>query len=185
MSQASLGHGKELGEILSDGVVRLRPLRRGDLATHASGCDDVINGWVNGGRASTAEEHLAWLSRNALAWQNQDPVVDLAIERCDTGEHVGVVGIQRELPYLEQGEVNLTYSLYGGQRGRGFATAGVALAMRIAVDQHPVTAFLIRCSPENRSSAAVARRLGFSYVGCIVEESESLDRYVLTPCAAG
>ncbi|WP_158600570.1 GNAT family N-acetyltransferase [Tessaracoccus antarcticus] len=183
MSEESSGEGKGSNEILGDGTVRLRPLRPGDLTAHANGCDSVVNQWTNGGRVSTVEEHLAWLNRNARAWRDGGPVVDLAIELCDTGEHVGVVGVQRGLPYLDPGEVNLTYALYGGQRGRGFATAAVSLAMRLAVDQEPVTAFLIRCSPVNSSSAAVARRLGFSYVGCVVEGSEPLDRYVLSAAA--
>ncbi len=148
--------------------------------THANGCDDEVNAWSNGGRVSSLDQHLAWLERNARAWHDNEPVVDLAIERCDTGEHVGVVGIQRELPYLAPGEVNLTYALYGGQRGKGFVTAAVTLAMRIANEQGSVTAFLIRCSQENRKSAAVAERLGFSYVGCVVEDSEPLERYVLS-----
>lgn len=181
MSETHADHNRGSDEILSDGKVRLRPLRTADVQAHSTGCDEVVNAWTNGGRASTAEEHLVRLQRNSDAWSGQEPVVDLAIERCDTGEHVGVVGIQRGLPYLEPGEVNLTYALNGGQRGRGFATAAVKLAMRIAVGQEPVTAFLIRCSPENRRSAAVAQRLGFSYVGCIVEDSEPLERYIFSP----
>jgi len=153
--------------------------------THANGCDDEVNAWSNGGRVSSLDQHLAWLERNARAWYDNEPVVDLAIERCDTNGHVGVVGIQRDLPYLAPGEVNLTYALYGGQRGQGFVTAAVKLAMRIVVEQGSVTAFLIRCSQENRKSAAVAQRLGFSYVGCVVEDSEPLERYVLSPSSLG
>lgn len=86
--------------------VRLRPLSSADLRTHADGCDELVNRWSNEGRVSTDEEHLSWLHRQAAAWQAQDLVVDLAVEDAQTGEHFGVVGIQRGLPYLEPGEVN-------------------------------------------------------------------------------
>ena len=159
--------------------VRLRPLSEADLRTHAAGCDELVNRWSNDGRISTDEQHLAWLRRNADAWRDCGPVVDLAIEDAATGEHIGVVGIQRGLEYLQPGEVNLTYALYAGCRGRGYATAAVREAMRLAAEQGAVTRFLIRCDPANTASGAVARRLGFSYVGAITEPGGwTGDRYV-------
>ncbi len=163
----------------------LRPLRPDDLAAHASGCDDLVDRWVNGGRASTTEEHLAWLERMAHAWRAGADVVDLAVEDATTGEHVGVVGIQRGLSYLRPGEVNLTYTMYAGRRGRGYATAATRAAMQLAADQAPVTRFLIRCDPANHASAAVARRLGFRHVGIVAEpDGWSGDRYV-HECGSG
>ncbi|ANS80477.1 putative transferase [Serinicoccus hydrothermalis] len=160
-------------------AVLLRPLRPDDLAVHASGCDDLVDRWVNGGRTSTTEEHLAWLERMADAWRARADVVDLAVEDAATGEHVGVVGIQRGLSYLRPGEVNLTYTLYAGRRGCGHATAATRAAMRLAAAQAPVTRFLIRCAPANHASAAVARRLGFRHVGIVAEpDGWSGDRYV-------
>lgn len=166
----------------SDGLpqVRLRPLGPDDLAVHAAGCDDLVNRWSNDGQVSTDEQHLAWLERNAAAWAAQADVVDLAIEDESTGQHVGVVGLQRGLDYLLPGEVNPTYSLYQGRRGRGYATAAVRAAMRLAVAQWPVKRFLIRCDPANVASAAVARRLGFTSVGVVTEPGGwAGDRYVL------
>lgn len=136
---------------------------------HADGCDDLVNRWSNDGHTSTDAQHLAWLERSAAAWRAGDPVVDLAIEDADTGDHVGVVGIQRGLPFLQPGEVNLTYAVYAGRRGRGYATAGTLEAMRLAATQSAVSRFLIRCDPANVASGAVARRLGFAYLGRLAE----------------
>ncbi len=160
-------------------MVQLRPLSTSDLATHAAGCDDLVNRWTNDGHSSTQQQNRAWLARNEQAWRDRADVVDLAVEDADTGEHVGVVGIQRRLDYLEEGEVNLTYTLYAGRRGRGYATAAALAAMELALSQAPVRRFLIRCDPDNTPSGAVARRLGFQYVGAVVEpDGWRGDRYV-------
>lgn len=160
-------------------VVQLRPLSTSDLATHAAGCDDQVNRWTNDGHASTLAQHRSWLARNEQAWREHADVVDLAVEDADTGEHVGVVGIQRGLDYLDDGEVNLTYTLYAGRRGRGYATAATLVAMELALSQAPVRRFIIRCDPGNRPSGAVARRLGFQYVGAVAEpDGWQGDRYV-------
>lgn len=156
----------------------IAPLVTGGPATHADGCDQLVNLWSNGGRVSTDEEHLAWLRRNAAARQAQDPVVDLAVEDAQTGEHVGIVGIQRGLPYLKPSEVNLTYTLYAGRRGRGHACAAVLEAMGLAMTRPPVERFLIRCDPANVRSAALARRLGFCHRGSFTEpDGWTGDRY--------
>lgn len=160
-------------------AVRLRPLTPDDLAAHSRGCDDLVNHWVNDGRQSSDEQHLAWLHRQARAWRTNDDVVDLAVEDADTGAHVGVVGLQRGLDYLDPGEVNLTYALYAGHRGRGLATAAVVAAMELALTRGTVLRFLIRCDPGNHASAGVARRLGFRYVGRVAEpDGWAGDRYV-------
>lgn len=160
-------------------VVRLPPLSTSDLATHAAGCDDLVNRWTNDGRSSTLGQHRAWLARNEQAWRGHADVVDLAVEDADSGEQVGVVGIQRGLDCLNDGEVNLTYALYAGRRGRGYATAATHAAMELALSQAPVRRFLIRCDPDNKPSGAVARRLGFHYVGAVAEaDGWQGDRYI-------
>ncbi|MGG5258902.1 GNAT family N-acetyltransferase [Phycicoccus avicenniae] len=160
--------------------VRLRPLREDDLAVHAAGCDALVVRWSGGGRESTDEDHLRWLRANARAWSEGADLLDLAVEDALTGEHVGVVGIQRARPELEPGDVNLTYALYAGRRGHGYALAAVRAAMELAVERGPVRRFVIRCDPDNTASAAVARRAGFTPLGAIQEPDGSvLLRHVL------
>jgi lipoprotein-anchoring transpeptidase ErfK/SrfK len=105
---------------------------------------------------------------------------DLAVEDAASGEHVGVVGIQRRRPELEAGDVNLTYAVYAGRRGRGYATAAVRAAMVLALERGPVGRFVIRCDPANVDSAAVARRAGFIEHGPVAEpDGAALLRFTL------
>lgn len=149
--------------------VRLRPLREADLPAHVTGCDALVVRWSGGGEPSTEEEHRAWLRRNARAWTDDEDLLDLAVEDAVTGEHVGVVGIQRHRPELDEGDVNLTYAVYAGHRGRGYAAAAVRAAMSTAGTRGPVRRFVIRCDPENGASAAVAARAGFTAHGVVAE----------------
>ncbi len=150
-------------------TVRLRPLAESDLPVHAAGCDALVDHWTGGSRSSTEAEHLAWLRRNAAAWDERGDLLDLAVEDAATGEHVGVVGIQRRRPELEADDVNLTYAVYAGRRGHGHATAAVRAAMTLARERGPVGRFVIRCDPANVESAAVARRAGFTAHGPVTE----------------
>lgn len=152
--------------------VRLRPLRESDLPGHAAGCDALVDRWTNAGRRSSDAEHLAWLRANAEAWRAGGDLLDVAVEDAD-GEHVGVVGIQRRRPGLAADDVNLTYALYAGFRGRGYATAAVEAAMSLAMERAPVSRFVIRCDPANVASASVARRLGFEEHGLVEEPDGS------------
>lgn len=167
----------------SDGPdVTLRPLSVDDLDVHTAGCDALVDRWSNGGRTSTTDEHRAWLAHNAAAWVVGDDLIDVAVVDARTGEHVGVVGIQRRRPELEDGDVNLTYALYAGRRGRGYATAATRAAMDLARSREPVSRFVIRCDPANVASAAVARRLGFDDHGIVEEpDGERLHRFTCAP----
>lgn len=160
--------------------VRLRPLAEEDLAVHAAGCDALVVRWSGGGQESTEADHLRWLRANARAWGEDADLLDLAVEDALTGEHVGVVGIQRSRPELEPDDVNLTYALYAGRRGHGYAAAAVRAAMDLAVERGPVGRFVIRCDPDNTASAAVARRAGFTPLGAVREpDGTVLLRFVL------
>lgn len=134
--------------------------------------------WTNGGHASTDGQHLNWLCRQSVAWCDGSDVVDLGIELVSTGELAGVVGIQRRLPYLAEGQVNLTYAVYPPHRSEGVATRAVRLAMDVAASRWRVREIIIRCDPANEASSAVARTLGFVYLGRRAEEEGALDWYV-------
>ncbi|MBM6399286.1 GNAT family N-acetyltransferase [Phycicoccus sonneratiae] len=161
-------------------AVRLRPLSEDDLRVHAAGCDALVVRWSGGGQESTDEDHLRWLRANARAWREGGDLLDVAVEDVRSGEHVGVVGVQRHRPELEPDDVNLTYAVYAGHRGRGYATAAVSAAMALAAQRAPVRRFVIRCDPENRASAEVALRAGFEALGPVTEpDGSTLLRFVL------
>ena len=105
-------------------------------------------------------------------------VVDLGIELVTTGELAGVVGIQRRLPYLTESQVNLTYAVYPPHRSHGIATRAVRLAIDLAASRWPNPEFIIRCDAANEASAAVARALGFTYLGRRDEQEGIVDCYV-------
>jgi RimJ/RimL family protein N-acetyltransferase len=54
------------------------------------------------------------------------------------------------------------YLVDRGHTGQGLATEATAMALRAAFDGLGIARVLLRCSPENAPSVAVARRLGFS-----------------------
>ncbi len=94
-------------------------------------------------------------------------------------ELVGTVGIQSGMPYLRDGQVNITYGIYPASRGRGLATRSVLLAMRLAASRAPVQEFVIRVDPDNEASAGVARHAGFAYLRHTDDSEGILDWYVL------
>jgi RimJ/RimL family protein N-acetyltransferase len=57
--------------------------------------------------------------------------------------------------------VNVAYGLYPSWRGRGLATRAVLLASQYAASEGGQEA-VIQVEPENRASAAVAQRAGFT-----------------------
>jgi RimJ/RimL family protein N-acetyltransferase len=147
--------------LAADGVVALRPLAPPDADAHLAGIDEAVLRSLGTDRRPTADEVSAWLTDNARAWATGGPVVDLGLVEIASGELVGVVGFQRDLDHLAPGQVNLTYTLYAGRRGRGLASRGVDLVMTVAAGRADVEEFIIRVARWNRASSAVARRLGF------------------------
>ena len=69
--------------------------------------------------------------------------------------------------------------MYPTARGRGFATRAVTLACGFAAALPDIAEAVIRVDPRNATSAAVAVRAGFRYVGHRIEVREGgLDWYV-------
>ncbi len=149
--------------VISDEVIRLRPLAVEDVETHLAGCDRVMVDSLGGGELPTQAQVRRWLTTNASAWASDGPVVDLGIEDNATGALCGSVGMQRGLAYLEASQVNLTYSLYPPWRGRGYATRAVGLVMEVARHSADVDQFVIRAAAWNSASIRVAERLGFKF----------------------
>lgn len=150
-------------DLATDSAVLLRPLNAADGAAHFAGCDQEAFDRLSGGQRSTLAEMAAWADSNGQAWAAHSPVVDLGIIDRASGQLAGCVGIQRNLDYLQDGEVNLTYLIYPPWRGQGYATRAVVLAMDVAGEPGDVNRFIIRASPDNPASLSVARRAGFNY----------------------
>jgi RimJ/RimL family protein N-acetyltransferase len=81
----------------------------------------------------------------------------LMLERRDTGETVGQVGLNAGPLYPE---TELGWFVYEGHEGRGFATEGARGLRDWAFATLPVDSLVSYADRENAASHAVARRLG-------------------------
>ena len=142
---------------LSEGAVRLSPLDLADVAPHLAGEDTELVRWLSGG-TGTRRSVENYIRRCMAQWESGGPVHAFGIRVGP--ELAGTLEVQFDQPYLEAGEVNLSYGLYPEWRGRGLATRAVNLAGRYAAGQGAVRA-VIRTEAGNRPSAAVALRAGY------------------------
>lgn len=163
--------------LVTDEVIGLRPLSVQDTAAQMAGEDEEIVHWLSGGRASEQRQREFLLGAE-VAWREGAPVIDVGIDELASEELVGMVGIQSGMPYLRDGQVNITYGLYPRARGRGLATRAVLLAMRLASRRAPVREFVIRVNPDNAASARVARRAGYVFATHTDDDEGSLDWWV-------
>jgi RimJ/RimL family protein N-acetyltransferase len=81
----------------------------------------------------------------------------LMIDRRDTGETVGQVGISAGPLFPE---TELGWLLFAGHEGQGFATEAAIALRDWAFDRLPVTSLVSYTDPQNLASQAVARRMG-------------------------
>ncbi|SDE31445.1 GNAT family N-acetyltransferase [Glycomyces harbinensis] len=148
-------------EALTDGTVTLVPLGRADFDAHFAGEDEQLARWLSGG-PSTPEGLRDYLERCERWWEAGGPFHNFGIRTGAMLTLAGTVDVQVGMPYLAPGQVNLAYGLYPQWRGRGLATRAVELACDYAAGLGCAEA-VIRCAPENRRSAAVAERAGFTF----------------------
>src|SRR5919201_1339867 len=117
---------------LTDGTILLRPFRPEDAATHLTGEDAEQVRWLSGGRG-TLVRVLAWIEANQRQWQAGGPVFNFAIVNAATSTLLGMVEANtdyRRIAGLRQGDANISYGLYPGARGHGYASRAVALVGR-------------------------------------------------------
>jgi RimJ/RimL family protein N-acetyltransferase len=130
-------------QILTDGVVTLRPLGPGDSDMLVEGRDDEFFRWLGPGAGSPSPVGCVWVGDELVGWVDYDLPRD----------------------WLEPGEVNVGYYLFPAARGNGYASRAVELLL-LHLDRetsHRVATLLIH--PENTRSLRLARRLGFVQKG--------------------
>jgi RimJ/RimL family protein N-acetyltransferase len=81
----------------------------------------------------------------------------LMVDRIDTGDTVGQVGINAGPLFPE---TELGWLLYDGQEGHGFATEAATSLRDWAFARQAVDSLVSYTDPDNLASQAVARRLG-------------------------
>ena len=152
---------------LTDGVIRLRPFTRDDVDAHLAGDDEEQINWLNSGHPSTRQSVTDWIARNQHSWEHGGPVYNFGIFEIETATLVGMVEANadsQQLRGVNQGEANISYSLYPAGRGRGLASRAVGLVMRFLA-ANGFSAGIIRAEEANIRSVAVARRCGFEATG--------------------
>jgi RimJ/RimL family protein N-acetyltransferase/8-oxo-dGTP pyrophosphatase MutT (NUDIX family) len=149
---------------LSDGVITLRPWREEDIELSVAGHDDVIGHWLGNARAPTIADRRAlvgeWRTARAAGQQvaafvvvHQERVVG-NVEVTPAGASVGT----------------LSWTLYAGHRGYGYATRAVRILADWALTDTGQGGLGLgrleaTIEPENEASLRVATRSGLRREG--------------------
>jgi RimJ/RimL family protein N-acetyltransferase/ADP-ribose pyrophosphatase YjhB (NUDIX family) len=152
---------------LTDGVVTLRPFGESDVAAHLAGEDDEARLWYDhpgSTEAGMLEVVERWRregeagSRLAFAIRHEDSTVGNAELR-------------------PRGDIaSLSWMLYSGHRGRGFATRAVRLLVDHAFGELGVRRVEAEVDPRNLASQRVATRSGLRREGIRRLEPGMADR---------
>lgn len=163
----------------TDGIVTLRPLSLGDASDHLAGDDEENVRWLSGA-VSNIDTVTAWILRNQASWKSDGPIRNFGVRDTATDRLAG--NIEAAMNYdnligVNEGEANVSYSIFPEWRGRGYAARAVdvlcgylsGLGLRNAV---------IRVHPDNLRSIRVAEVALFRKTGIIEnEDSGSLVRF--------
>lgn len=124
---------------MSDGLVLIRPLERGDGALLIAGRDAEWKRFLGPGDDDPRPAACIVVDGTVVGW------VDYDVDRA----------------WLVGGEVNLGYNVFASHRGKGYASRAVQLLMKhLATDTDHHTATLL-IHPENERSLALAERNAF------------------------
>ena len=158
----------DAGETISDGVVTLRPFDERDIEAHVEGDDDEIRYWFDAPGPST----YAGMSEVVARWREErDAGTRLTYAVLHEGTTVGLVEIK------PRGETaSLSWSLYAGHRGQGYASRAIRLLVQHAFDRLGVRRVEAEVDPRNVASQRVATRAGLRREGLRRLEPGMADR---------
>lgn len=137
------------------------------------------------GRTGAAAERLA--ARLPESWGDLEPVFRERLEQLERAPDdeawltraivldaerrvVGVTGFHGRpgsawLREVAPDGVELGYTVFAGDRRRGFATEAAGGLVAWAIREHRVPAFVLSIAPDNVASLGVAEKLGFAHTG--------------------
>ncbi|QNN52009.1 NUDIX hydrolase [Nocardioides mesophilus] len=145
---------------LSDGVVVLRPWRDDDIAEAIAGHDEEIAHWFGFPVVQPSyEQHRAAVEDWRRWYAEGRSRVSFVVEH--DGRLVGSVEVQ------DRGNrtARLSWVLYSGHRGQGFATRAVRLLIGYALDELDMQRVEAEVEPGNERSLRVATRAGMHREG--------------------
>jgi RimJ/RimL family protein N-acetyltransferase len=142
--------------------LRLRPARLDDLDTWLAVSRDAEEVWW-GEPQSTLDDARANLEKQ-IAGQERHGFSLWAVELRDTGELIGVTGLQ----HLSEGpEIEVGYRFLRERRGRGYATEAARAAIRFGFDELGLERIVAVTLPTNRASRNVLEKCGLGFVGVV------------------
>ena len=158
-----MSHRAPAGEpqpTLTDGVVVLRPWRDEDVAPAVAGHDEEMARWFGWPVDGPSEErHRRAVADWREAYDAGRSVVAFAVEH--EGDLVGSVEVRR----VAEGTGSLSWTLYAGHRGHGYATRAVRLLVDYAIDALGMQRVEAQVDAENERSLRVATRSGLRREG--------------------
>jgi RimJ/RimL family protein N-acetyltransferase/8-oxo-dGTP pyrophosphatase MutT (NUDIX family) len=145
---------------LTDGVVALRPWREEDIEEALAGHDELIAHWFGFPEtAPTPEQHRKAIERWHEGYADQRRLVGFVVEH--EGRMVGAVDVRK----VGEATGELSWTLYAGQRGKGYATRAVRLLSDYAIDVLGLGRVEAKVEPGNEKSMRVATRAGLRREG--------------------
>lgn len=148
-------HPVEEQPTLTDGVVVLRPWRDEDIEPAIAGHDEEIARWFGFPAVKPSyEEHRAAVEEWRRRYAEGRSGVNFLVE------HDGAVVGSVEVRNVGNDTGSLTWTLYAGHRGQGYATRAVRLLVDYAIDALAMKRVEAEVDVENERSLRVATRSG-------------------------
>jgi RimJ/RimL family protein N-acetyltransferase/8-oxo-dGTP pyrophosphatase MutT (NUDIX family) len=158
----------EADETLTDGVVSLTPFRESDIEAHVAGEDDEMRYWFDQPGPSSHDGMLEVVER----WRREREAGDRLTYAV---HHDGVtVGWVEARPRGDR--ASLSWGLYAGQRGHGYASRATRLLVQHLFDNLGVRRVQAEIDPRNVASQRVATRSGLHREGLQRLEPGMADR---------
>ena len=132
-------------QVVSDGVVTLKPSCPGDAQLLVARRDEEFFRWLGPGAEEPCPSACIWVRGELVGWVDYDR--------------------EPEHDWLGPGEVNVGYYLFPGARGKGYASRAVELLLQHLGRHTKHTVATLVIWPENTRSLALAHRLGFLQKG--------------------
>jgi RimJ/RimL family protein N-acetyltransferase len=160
---------------LTDGVIFLRPLHPEDAVDHLAGEDDEMAKWLSGGRSTLAsvQGYIAFCEEQ---WRTNGPRRAFGVFDSATNRLIG--SIEANLAYrLAPGQVNVSYGIFLGWRGKGVAQRALDLMSSYLRSCTELRQMVVRIACENAASLKMAQKAGFQLLGIFEEPDGPVARY--------
>jgi len=158
-------------ELLTDGVLVLKPLIAGDASEWLAGEDDEQIRWFEAPRPAQLSDVQRFIAECQESWRTMGRHRHWGIRRVDSEILLGGVDVRD----IGDAEVNLSYVVFPQFRRDGVARGAAFLALAYAARSMGARTAIIKMLPGNLASLNLAQGLGAKYVG---DESSDASRTV-------